>query len=50
MHGGAAGSGGPLGERNGRYVHGLCARATQRLLRTARVPMRDARKLAKVKA
>jgi hypothetical protein len=50
MHGGAWGSGGPLGERNGRYLHGLYAQSTQRLVRTARVLMRDARKLAKVKA
>jgi hypothetical protein len=47
MHGGASGSGGPLGERNGRYLHGLCAQATQRLLRATRVLMRDARELAK---
>ena len=47
MHGGASGSGGPLGERNGRYLHGLYAQATQRLLRATRVLMRDARELAK---
>jgi hypothetical protein len=45
--GGASGSGGPLGERNGRYLHGLYAQATQRLLRATRVLMRDARKLAR---
>jgi hypothetical protein len=47
MHGGASGSGGPLGERNGRYLHGLYAQATQRLLRATRVLVRDARVLAK---
>jgi hypothetical protein len=50
MHGGATGSGGPLGERNGRYLHGLYAQATQRLLRNTRALMRGARKLAKAKA
>jgi len=47
MHGGAVGSGGPLGQRNGRYVHGLHTQATQELLRATRVLMRDARKLTK---
>jgi len=27
MHGGAAGSGAPMGERNGRYKHGRCTKA-----------------------
>jgi len=27
MHGGAAGSGAPTGERHGRYKHGRCTKA-----------------------
>jgi len=47
MHGGAAGSGAPRGERNGNYRTGRYTEETQAMLRAARVLMRGARRAVK---
>lgn len=48
MHGGAPGSGGPLGQRNGRYTHGRYARtAEERRARLATKGLREWLKLLK---
>jgi hypothetical protein len=41
MHGGATGSGGPRGNRNGNFKHGLCTRETLEMRRTTREKVRE---------
>jgi hypothetical protein len=41
MHGGAKGSGGPRGNRNGNFKHGLCTRETLEMCRTTRERVRE---------
>jgi hypothetical protein len=43
MHGGAKGSGGPRGERNGNYKHGLWTLEEVQARATARARMRGIR-------
>jgi hypothetical protein len=45
MHGGAAGSGGPRGERNGNFRSGRYTQETQAMLRAARALMKEARRM-----
>jgi hypothetical protein len=47
MHGGAAGSGAPRGERNGNFRTGHYTQETQAMLGAARTLMRGARRIAK---
>jgi hypothetical protein len=47
MHGGAAGSGAPRGERNGNYRTGRYTAEVQAMLRAARELMRGARRTVK---
>jgi hypothetical protein len=41
MHGGAKGSGGPLGQRNGNYRHGLCMRESVQMREKTRAMARE---------
>jgi hypothetical protein len=41
MHGGATGSGGPCGNRNGNFRHGLWTRETLEMRRTTREKVRE---------
>jgi hypothetical protein len=43
MHGGAPGAGGPRGERNGNYKHGLWTREAVEMRGTMRARMRAVR-------
>jgi len=43
MHGGAKGSGGPRGHRNGNFKHGLWTRETLEMRRTTRERVREIR-------
>jgi hypothetical protein len=45
MHGGAKGSGGPPGNRNGNFKHGLWTRESLELRRTTDEKVREARAL-----
>src|SRR5687768_2333927 len=45
LHGGAKGSGGPLGEANGNYRHGFRSRAHLEEMRQFRELLREAREL-----
>ena len=45
MHGGAKGSGGPRGERNGNFTHGLWTREKVEARRTIRARVREVRDL-----
>jgi glucans biosynthesis protein len=47
MHGGAAGSGAPRGERNGNFKTGRYAQETKAMLRAAKALMRGARQTIK---
>ena len=47
MHGGAAGSGAPRGERNGNFRTGQYTQETQAMLRAARALMRGTRRIVK---
>jgi hypothetical protein len=47
MHGGAKGSGGPLGERNGRYTEGRYTRAAKQAAREHRQAVRAAAALVR---
>lgn len=48
MHGGAKGSGGPRGERNGNFKHGLWTRESVAERRIVRAQMREIRALVRV--
>jgi hypothetical protein len=45
MHGGAKGSGGPRGDRNGNFRHGLWTRESLETRKTARAKVREIRAL-----
>ena len=45
MHGGAKGSGGPGGNRNGRFRHGLYTRENETLRRVMRAKIREIKAL-----
>jgi glucans biosynthesis protein len=45
MHGGAKGSGGPLGGRNGNFKHGVCTREAKMTRRVMRATIREIRAL-----
>jgi hypothetical protein len=45
MHGGAKGSGGPRGDRNGNFKNGLWTRESVRIRRTMRAKVREIRAL-----
>jgi glucans biosynthesis protein len=45
MHGGAKGSGGPRGNRNGRFKHGLYTRENESLRRVMRAKIREIKAL-----
>lgn len=45
MHGGAKGSGGPPGERNGRFKHGLYTREVKTIRRVMRERVREIKAL-----
>jgi glucans biosynthesis protein len=45
MHGGAKGSGGPLGDRNGNFKHGVCTREAKTTRRVMRATIREIRAL-----
>jgi hypothetical protein len=45
MHGGAKGSGGPRGDGNGNFKHGLYARENQSIRRGMRAKVREIRAL-----
>lgn len=47
MHGCAPGAGGPEGERNGNYRHGLCTKETRARLRAMRDLTREVRALTR---
>jgi hypothetical protein len=47
MHGGAAGSGGPTGERNGNYRHGRYAKEHLTTMQALRKLIREARAMIK---
>jgi hypothetical protein len=49
MHGGAAGSGAPRGERNGNFRTGRYTEETQALLRATRTLMRGARQIVRTR-
>jgi hypothetical protein len=48
MHGGAKGSGGPRGRRNGNFKHGRCTRENVELRKAMRAKVRDVRGLLRV--
>jgi hypothetical protein len=43
MHGGAKGSGGPRGDRNGNFKHGLWTRESLKMRKAARAKVREIR-------
>jgi hypothetical protein len=45
MHGGAKGSGGPLGNRNGNFKHGLYTREAKTTRRVMRAKIREIKAL-----
>jgi hypothetical protein len=45
MHGGAKGSGGPLGDRNGNFKHGIYTREAKGTRRVMRATIREIRAL-----
>jgi len=45
MHGGAKGSGGPRGNRNGNFKHGLYTRENQSIRRVMRAKVREIKAL-----
>ena len=45
MHGGAKGSGGPRGMRNGNFKHGLCTHESKTLRRVMRAKVREIKAL-----
>jgi hypothetical protein len=45
MHGGAKGSGGPRGNRNGNFKHGLYTRESQSIRRVMRTQVREIKAL-----
>jgi hypothetical protein len=45
MHGGAKGSGGPRGKRNGNFKHGLYTREAKAIRRDLRAKVREIRTL-----
>ena len=45
MHGGAKGSGGPRGKRNGNFRHGLCTREAKAILANMRATFREIKAL-----
>ena len=47
MHGGANGSGGPLGERNGNYRHGRYTKESEAIAQSVRKLVRETRALTK---
>jgi hypothetical protein len=47
MHGGAHGSGGPIGERNGNYRHGRDTKERVAIMQAARKLIRQTRSLLK---
>ena len=47
MHGGAKGSGGPSGARNGNFKHGLWTRESKRLRYATRRKLREVRRFLK---
>jgi hypothetical protein len=47
MHGGADGSGGPRGARNGNYRHGRYTQETEAIKRSVRGLVREAKALSK---
>jgi hypothetical protein len=48
MHGGATGSGGPLGERNGNYRHGRYTKDNEMRTRSVRKLVREVKELTKM--
>jgi hypothetical protein len=48
MHGGAKGSGGPRGDRNGNFKHGLWTRQNLEMRKAARAKIREIRAFLKV--
>jgi hypothetical protein len=47
MHGGARGSGGPLGEHNGNFRHGCYTKESQAVVQSVRSLLRQAKALTK---
>src|SRR6516225_5732531 len=47
MHGGAKGSGGPRGDRNGNFKHGLWTRESLEMRKAARAKVREIRAFLK---
>jgi hypothetical protein len=45
MHGGAKGSGGPLGDRNGNFKHGVYTREAKTIRRVMRENVREIKAL-----
>jgi len=45
MHGGAKGSGGPRGDRNGNFKHGLWTQETLAMRSTVRATLRETKAL-----
>ena len=45
MHGGAKGSGGPRGNRNGNFKHGLCTREAKTIRKVVRENVREIKAL-----
>jgi glucans biosynthesis protein len=45
MHGGAKGSGGPRGKRNGNFKHGLCTHEAKTVHKTMRAKVREIKAL-----
>ena len=50
MHGGAKGSGGPLGKRNGNFKHGLCTRKAKPSVRRCEQPFGEIERIRPVRA
>ena len=48
MHGGAKGSGGPSGDRNGNFKHGLWTRESVEMREATRAKVREIRAFLKV--
>jgi hypothetical protein len=49
MHGGAKGSGGPRGEQNGNYRHGLCTREGVEERKNTRTQIREVKAFLRAK-
>ena len=49
MHGGAKGSGGPGGDRNGNFKHGLWTRESLEMRKTTRAKLREIRAFLRTK-